>query len=54
MKTLSREHVDTLTAFLAAFDGLTGAWVHAEKTMREDWGIEDPEAAIEAAREALS
>jgi hypothetical protein len=53
VKTLTREQAEALAAFLAAFDELTGAWVHVEKSMREDWGIEDPEAAIESAREAL-
>lgn len=55
MKTLTREQVAALIAFLDAFDlTTTGAWAGIEAAMRDDFGIEDPEAALQDVREALS
>ena len=54
MKTLTTKQVTTLEAFLAAFDDLTGAWPTIERVMQEDWSIEDPEAALEDLRRAIS
>lgn len=54
MKTLTKEQVEALLAFLDAFDQrTTGVWSGIEEHKKENWGIEDPESAIEAAREAL-
>lgn len=54
MKTLTQEQADALKAFLDAFDQTTtGAWTAVEEHMRENWGIDDPETALEAARAAL-
>lgn len=54
MKMLTKEQVEALLAFLDAFDQrVTGAWPGMEEHMKEIWGIEDPESAIEDAREAL-
>ena len=53
-KTLTEDQVTALLAFLDAFDQTTtGAWSAIEEHMRESWGIEDPETALEAAREGL-
>lgn len=55
MKELTREQADALLAFLECFDlYTTGAWRAVEKGMREDFGVEDPEAALDEARSALS
>ena len=55
MVILTKEQAEALAAFLDAFDQtVTGAWPDVEEHMRENWGIEDPEAAIEDARQALS
>lgn len=55
MITLTREQAETLKAFLDAFDlTTTGAWGPIEQAMIDDFGIEDPEAALEDARAALS
>ena len=54
MKALTEDQVTTLEAFLAAFDELTGVWPQVERAMREEWGIEDPEAALEDLRNAIS
>ena len=54
MKALTSEQAMALLAFMECFDlYTTGAWVGVEKGMREDFGIEDPEAALEEAKEAL-
>ena len=51
---LSREEAQTLIAFLDAFDlCVTGAWSNIEATMRDDFGIPNPEEALEGARVAL-
>lgn len=53
-KTLTEDQANALLAFLDAFDQTTtGAWAPIEEHMRESWGIDDPEAALEAAREVL-
>jgi hypothetical protein len=55
MIVLTREQADTLKAFLDAFDlHTTGAWASIEEAMRDDFGIDDPETALEDARGALS
>lgn len=55
MKTLTSEQASALVAFLDAFDlTTTGAWAGIESCMRDDFGIDDPEAALADAREALS
>lgn len=52
---LNEAQVAALMAFLNAFDmTVTGAWPGIEQCMREEFGIEDPEAALSDAREALS
>lgn len=54
MKTLTKEQAQALFAFCECFDlYTTGAWAQVENGMREDFGIEDPEIAIEDAKEAL-
>jgi hypothetical protein len=54
MKTLTEEQATALTAFLECFDlHTTGVWAVLMEAMREEWGIEDPEAALEDARGAL-
>lgn len=54
MKTLTESQVTALQAFLDAFEQTTtGVWTGIEKHMRENWGIEDPEAALEDAHQAL-
>ncbi|WP_176223165.1 hypothetical protein [Aurantimonas sp. 22II-16-19i] len=54
MVVLTKEQAAALEAFLEAFDlYTTGAWAPVESGMREDFDIEDPEAAIEDARRAL-
>ena len=55
MKTLTDEQAATVVAFLDAFDlHTTGVWAVLEEAMREEFGIDDPEAALEEVREALS
>lgn len=53
MKELSKKQATALLAFLDGFDRLTGAWPTIEGVMREEWGLDDPEAALEDARSAL-
>ena len=51
---LDEEEAATLIAFLDSFDlALTGAWAAVSDMMRDTYGIEDPEAAMENARAAL-
>lgn len=55
MKTLTDDQAAALLAFLDAFDlHTTGVWCVIEEAMREESGIDDPEAALAEAREALS
>lgn len=54
MKTLTDQQAATIRAFMEAFDlTTTGAWAGIEACMRDDFGIEDPEAALEDAKTAL-
>ncbi|TCM84787.1 hypothetical protein [Rhodovulum steppense] len=54
MKLLNEEQANAILAFFESFDlRVTGAWAQVEEGMREDFGIEDPEAAIEDAKVAL-
>jgi hypothetical protein len=54
MKTLTSKQVDALLAFLDCFDMYTtGAWSQIEEHMREDFGIDDPEEAMEEIAEEL-
>lgn len=54
MKELTEQQAETLIAFLDSFDlALTGVWPAVEKHMRDSYGIEDPESALEDARNAL-
>lgn len=55
MKTLTDEQAATLVAFIDSFDlRTTGAWVGIEDEMRNSFGIENPEEALEDARQALT
>lgn len=54
MKTLTDEQAHVLVAFLESHDlHVTGAWPAIEESMRESFGIDDPEDALEDARGAL-
>ncbi|MEM1344866.1 MAG: hypothetical protein AAGI34_09840 [Pseudomonadota bacterium] len=54
IKKLSPEQATTLLAFIAGVeDSTTGAWSAIAEHMREEWGIVDPEAALEDASKAL-
>jgi len=54
MTILTRSQAEALEAFCECFDlYTTGAWTGIEAGMREDFGIENPEAALESARRAL-
>ena len=54
MKTLTNEQAHAIRAFMEAFDlTATGVWSGIEACMRDDFGIEDPEAALEDAKTAL-
>jgi hypothetical protein len=53
--TLTPEQAATLLAFLEAFEAVTtGVWAKIEEEMVQSHGIEDPDAALTEAREALS
>lgn len=55
MTKLTEQQAAVLAAFLDAFDlHITGAWATIEAAMRDEYGIDDPEAALADAREALS
>jgi hypothetical protein len=55
MKELTPEQVAALIAFLDCFDlYTTGAWAPIEAAMRAEFDIDDPEAALEDVRNALS
>lgn len=55
MKTLDAKSADALIAFMECFDlYTTGVWARIEAGMREDFGIEDPETALEHARAQLT
>jgi hypothetical protein len=54
MPNLSVEDAKTLDAFISSFElYITGAWPAIEAGMRNDFGIENPEEALERAKEAL-
>lgn len=54
MKVLTEEQASVLEAFCESFDlYTTGMWAQVEEGMRDDWGIEDPEGALDDARRAL-
>lgn len=54
MKTLTEEQAQTLIAFIEAFELVgNGWWAPVAQMMRESYDIEDPETALEEAREAL-
>lgn len=52
MKTLTEDQVQALIAYFEAIDGLAGVWPHINDHMTE-FGIEDPETAVEEIRELL-
>ncbi len=54
MITLTRDQADAIVAFCESFDlYTTGAWAQIEDGMRDDFGIEDPESALEDALRTL-
>lgn len=54
MKTLTKEQVETLLAFIDAVEQRTdGMWPQIEEHMQENWGIGDPETALEEVAEEL-
>lgn len=52
-KTLNDEQVHVLRSFMTAVDGVVGIWPQIETTMRDDWGIENPEDALADLENAL-
>lgn len=53
-KTLTEDQANALLSFIQGFEETTtGVWAHVAEWMRENGGIDDPEAALEDAREAL-
>ena len=44
---LTKEEINILIAFMAGFDSLTGAWREIERVMIEEFGIDQPEEALE-------
>lgn len=53
MRFLTAEQVSALVAFMDAFDLYAAEWVAIERSMRRDFGIDDPEAALADAMRAL-
>ena len=54
MPRLTDDEAKTLDAFISAFElHITGAWPAIEQAMREEWGIDNPEDALQEAIEAL-
>ena len=54
MIVLTKEQANTLSAFINAVElNVSGVWPAIESAMRDDWGIEDPESALEEAAQAL-
>ena len=54
MKILTDEQALALEAFCECFDTTTsGVWAGIAEAMADDWGIDNPEAAIEDARRVL-
>ena len=55
MPRLTNEQAKVLDAFISSFElYVTGAWPAIEKGMRDDFGIDNPEEALEEAKQALS
>ena len=53
MKTRTKEELEALQASIDAFEQTTtGVWKGIEEHMRDSWGIDDPEAALEDANNA--
>lgn len=54
MKTLTDKQAEAILAFCDSFDLVTaGAWAGIEEHMREEFGMDDPEAALTDALDAL-
>jgi len=54
MKKLTDEQAHAILAFMECFDlHTTGAWTSIESAMQEDFGVDDPEEALEDAKRAL-
>jgi hypothetical protein len=54
MKMLTEEQADVLRAFLECFEQhTTGVWATIEEHMREDYGIDNPDDALEEVAELL-
>jgi hypothetical protein len=54
MPRLTNEQAKVLDAFISSFElYVTGAWPAIEKGMRDDFGIDNPEEALEEAKQAL-
>lgn len=53
MTTLTTDQANTLLAYLECQDLYGPGWPAVETGMRDDFGVEDPESALEDAREAL-
>ena len=55
MVTLTAKQAEALFAFCEAFDLVTtGVWAQVEQSMRDDFGIEEPEQQLEEAKRALN
>lgn len=53
-KTLTEEQAHVLIAFMECFDlHTTGAWSAIETAMRDDFGVADPEEALEDVKNVL-
>lgn len=50
---MTNKHKNTLLAFLECYDLYGPKWQEIEKGMKDDYGVDDPENDLEAAREAL-
>jgi hypothetical protein len=54
MKTLTKEQAEAVYAFMECFDmHTTGVWSGIETAMIEEFGIDDPEDILEAAKQSL-
>ena len=54
MKILTDSQAAALDAFMECFDiHVSGAWIRIEEAMQDDFGIENPESAVEEAIRAL-
>lgn len=53
-KNLNTDQANAVLGFMDAFEQrVTGVWSAIEEHMRENWGIEDPEQALEDVRQTL-